>query len=97
MRITLKRIITQTGVFKALDRPARGNARIDQIPTFMDAKNLQPYVSQELKDVIKKEYPSRLKFAIFCLFLEMVLFQKPYNLCTTLPSLPLDVLKILLF
>ncbi|HEY9168258.1 MAG TPA: P63C domain-containing protein [Lutibacter sp.] len=49
-----KRIITQTGVFKALDRPSRGNSRIDQIPTFMDAKNLQPYVSQELRDVINK-------------------------------------------
>lgn len=49
-----QRIITQTGVFKALDRPARGNSRIDQIPTFMDAKNLQPYVSQDLREAIKK-------------------------------------------
>ena len=49
-----QRIITQTGVFKALDRPARGNARMVGIPTFMDAKNLQPFVNDELSAVIKK-------------------------------------------
>lgn len=49
-----KRIITQNGVFKALDRPSRGTTRLDQIPTFMDAKNLQPYVNQDLMDVINK-------------------------------------------
>ena len=49
-----QRIITQSGVFQALDRPARGNARIDQIPTFMDAKNLQPYINQDLNSVINK-------------------------------------------
>lgn len=49
-----QRIITQSGVFQALDRPVRGNARIDQIPTFMDAKNLQPYINQDLNSVIIK-------------------------------------------
>jgi len=49
-----QRIITQSGVFQALDRPVRGNARIDQIPTFMDAKNLQPYINQDLNSVINK-------------------------------------------
>jgi hypothetical protein len=49
-----QRIITQSGVFQALDRPSRGNSRIDQIPTFMDAKNLQPYVNQDLMNVINK-------------------------------------------
>ena len=49
-----KRIITQTGVFKALGRPVRGTNRIDQIPTFMDAKNLQLFVSQELTALTKK-------------------------------------------
>jgi hypothetical protein len=49
-----QRIITQSGVFQALDRPARGNSRIDQIPTFMDAKNLQPYVNQDLMNVVNK-------------------------------------------
>ena len=34
------RIIKQSDVFKALGRPARGNARVIGIPTFMDAKNL---------------------------------------------------------
>lgn len=49
-----QRIITQSGVFQALDRPSRGNSRIDQIPTFMDAKNLQPYINQDLVTVINK-------------------------------------------
>lgn len=48
------RIITQSAVFKALDRPSRGNSRVINIPVFMDAKNLQPYVSDELKAVINK-------------------------------------------
>ena len=38
------RIITQSAVFKALDRPVRGNARVINIPVFMDAQNLQPYI-----------------------------------------------------
>lgn len=48
------RIITQTAVFKALDRPARGNSRVIGIPVFMDAKNLQPFIDEELKGVITK-------------------------------------------
>ncbi|CAM1333007.1 P63C domain-containing protein [Tenacibaculum aestuariivivum] len=49
-----KRIITLSGIFKALNRPVRGTSRIDQIPTFMDAKNLQPFINEELRAVIKK-------------------------------------------
>ena len=49
-----QRIIKQAAVFKALDRPARGNSRVIGIPTFMDAKNLQPYVNEYVKGVIKK-------------------------------------------
>lgn len=49
-----KRIITQAGVFKALDRPVRGTTRLDQIPTFMDAKNLQPFVNEDLLSIINK-------------------------------------------
>lgn len=49
-----QRIITQTGVFKALDRPVRGTSRIDQVPTFMDAKNLQPFINEDLVKLIKK-------------------------------------------
>ncbi|MCG1037066.1 hypothetical protein [Polaribacter sargassicola] len=40
-----QRIITQSAVFKALGREQRGNSRIDQIPSFMDAKNLQEFVN----------------------------------------------------
>ncbi|WP_284460862.1 P63C domain-containing protein [Chryseobacterium sp.] len=49
-----QRIITQNGVFKALDRPSRGNSRVIGIPVFIDAKNLQPFIDEELKGVIKK-------------------------------------------
>lgn len=49
-----QRIITQTAVFKALGRDARGNARIDQIPAFMDAKNIQEFVDEEVKSLIKR-------------------------------------------
>lgn len=41
-----QRIITHNGVFRALDRPARGNARVIGIPAFMDAKNLQPFIDE---------------------------------------------------
>lgn len=49
-----QRIITQAAVFKALGRPARGNSRMIGIPTFMDAKNLQPLISSDLRAVINK-------------------------------------------
>lgn len=49
-----QRIITQAAVFRALDRPARGNSRVIGIPTFMDAKNLQPLISSDLRAVINK-------------------------------------------
>lgn len=52
------RVIKQTAVFRALGRPARGNTRgeIDdiKIPPFMDAKNLQPYINEEVKTLIKR-------------------------------------------
>lgn len=51
---TGQRIITQAAVFKALGRPARGNSRMIGIPTFMDAQNLQPLVSEDLRAVINK-------------------------------------------
>ncbi len=49
-----KRIITQTAVFKALDRPVRGTTRVINLPTFMDAKNLKPFISSDLASVINK-------------------------------------------
>lgn len=48
------RIISQQAVFDALDRPSRGNSRLINIPTFMDAKNLQPFINQQLKEVINR-------------------------------------------
>lgn len=48
------RVITHSAVFKALGREARGNSRMIGIPAFMDAKNLQPFISQELQKMIGK-------------------------------------------
>lgn len=48
------RIITQAAVFKTLDRPSRGNARVIGIPVFMDAKKLQPFITDELRAVINR-------------------------------------------
>jgi hypothetical protein len=49
-----QRIITQSAVFKAFGRNPRGNARVIGIPSFMDAKNLQPFINEELMQVISK-------------------------------------------
>lgn len=49
-----QRIITQKAVFTALARPARGNARVINVPVFMDAQNLQPFIDADLRAVIKK-------------------------------------------
>lgn len=48
------RIVTVSAVFKALGRPVRGNARLINMPVFMDAQNLQPFISEELRAVITK-------------------------------------------
>lgn len=48
------RIIKQQAVFDALDRPVRGTVRKVDIPVFMDAANLQPFVSEELRGVLSK-------------------------------------------
>lgn len=48
------RIIKQAAVFRALDRPPRGNSRMINIPVFMDAQNLQPYINEEFRAVINK-------------------------------------------
>lgn len=46
------RVLLQTAVFKAFDRPARGNARLIDVPVFIDAKNLQPFIDESLKEMI---------------------------------------------
>lgn len=49
-----RRVITQAAIFRALDRPARGNARVIDTPVFIDAKNLQPFIDEDLRAVINK-------------------------------------------
>lgn len=49
-----QRIISHNGVFKALRRDPRGNARIEGVPAFMDAKNLQPFINDTLREYMKK-------------------------------------------
>ena len=48
------RIISQSSVFEAFDRPSRGNARVINVPVFIDAKNLQPLINEDLMSVINK-------------------------------------------
>ena len=45
-----QRIITQTALFDAFDRPRKGEKRIDGLPSIVGAKNLIPYISDELKE-----------------------------------------------
>jgi hypothetical protein len=47
------RVINLTSVFKAFGRVPRGNNRLINMPAFIDAKNLQPYIDQELTSLIK--------------------------------------------
>lgn len=44
------RVLTASSVFDAFDRPRKGKAldRVDQMPAFLDARNLQPFVDEEL-------------------------------------------------
>lgn len=50
------RVLTQSAVFEAFGRPRRGksaeNSRADQVPSFMDANNLQPFVTKALMERI---------------------------------------------
>lgn len=47
------RILTASAVFEAFDRPRKGKSsesyRADQMPAFINANNLQPFVSEELR------------------------------------------------
>jgi len=47
------RVIKTASIFKAFDRVQRSNARLINIPAFMDAKSLQPFVNEELRELIK--------------------------------------------
>lgn len=45
-----KRIITQTALFDAFDRPRKGEKRIEGLPSIIGAKNLIPYVTDEVRE-----------------------------------------------
>lgn len=47
------RIISANAVFKAFGRVQRSNARLINMPAFLDAKNLQPFIGEDLKPLIK--------------------------------------------
>src|SRR5688572_11837517 len=48
------RILSIAAVFKAFDRPSRGNARLgSDVPVFIDAKNLQEFIDEDIAEVIK--------------------------------------------
>jgi hypothetical protein len=48
-----KRIISQTGLFGAFDRPRKGEKRQEGLPSIIGAANLLPYVTNELREKCK--------------------------------------------
>lgn len=48
-----KRIISQTGLFSAFNRPRKGEKRQDGLPSIIGAKNLLPYVTDEVIEKLK--------------------------------------------
>ncbi|MFD1186885.1 hypothetical protein, partial [Pontibacter rugosus] len=47
-----KRIISQTGLFTAFDRPRKGEKRQEGLPSIIGAKNLVEFISDEVLDKI---------------------------------------------
>ena len=45
-----KRIITQTALFDAFERPRKGEKRIEGLPSIIGAKNLIPFVTEEVRE-----------------------------------------------
>jgi hypothetical protein len=45
-----KRIISQTGLFQAFDRPRKGEKRQEGLPSIVGASNLLPFASDELRE-----------------------------------------------
>lgn len=45
-----KRIISQTGLFDAFDRPRKGEKRLDGLPSIIGAKNLLQFVNEEVRE-----------------------------------------------
>lgn len=48
-----KRIISQTGLFTTFERPRKGERRQEGLPSIIGAKNLLPYVTDELRESCK--------------------------------------------
>ncbi|MCX2499471.1 P63C domain-containing protein [Plesiomonas shigelloides] len=46
-----KRIITQTALFDAFDRPRKGEKRLEGLPSIIGAKNLLPFVTDEIREI----------------------------------------------
>ena len=44
-----KRVISQTGLFQAFERPRKGEKRQEGLPSVIGAANLLPYVTEELR------------------------------------------------
>jgi P63C domain len=44
-----RRVISQTGLFKAFDRPRKGEVRQEGLPSIIGAANLLPFVTDDLK------------------------------------------------
>lgn len=45
-----KRVISQTGLFDAFDRPRKGEKRLEGLPSIVGAKNLQAFVDEEIME-----------------------------------------------
>lgn len=49
------RVLTASAVFKALDRPRKGKSkdsyRVDHMPSFLNANNLQPFISEDFLSI----------------------------------------------
>ncbi|WP_338461039.1 P63C domain-containing protein [Synechococcus elongatus IITB7] len=48
-----KRVISQTGLFQAFERPRKGEKRQKELPSIIGAANLLPYVTEELREKSK--------------------------------------------
>lgn len=46
-----KRIITQTALFDAFDRPRKGEKRLEGLPPIIAAKNLLPFITDEIREI----------------------------------------------
>lgn len=47
------RVFNQTELFKAFNRPRKGEVRIEGLPSIVGAKNLGKYVNKEIKEILK--------------------------------------------